>query len=145
MDWARKRHPNRQGPPILLGFDCMGEALSHQVSGMLQCRGGRYIHRHVIPAQNIRKHAFNTLNVAIIHGDHNGAARTYLSGVAALKVARKNDPRILADYFVLMDMPEGPIVIALGDQLLGRARGIVRVLGVAFQSGEPAPGICTAR
>lgn len=73
---------------------------------------------------------------AVTDFDQNGPLGPRLSWVSALKVARIDDVRVLAEHGMSMDVAQCPIVITMIGELLGRAGRIASVMTFAARTGR---------
>src|SRR5271154_3096832 len=70
-----------------------------------------------------------------MHGHEHAALGTGLADVPALDVAREYDGRLLVQDLALMDVPQRPVVVSLGNQSVDRAGGIVAVTIATRRAG----------
>ncbi len=75
----------------------------------------------------------NSVSLAVLDRYQVRALRAGFTNVSSLEIAGENHMRPFVKNVGLMDMAEGPIVIALGDKIIERTGGVV---GVAAQAAE---------
>jgi hypothetical protein len=63
------------------------------------------------PACLVQSEALHLFHLAIPHIDENRPLGTTFSNPSPLQIARKHNPRITANFFVFVDVPERPVLI----------------------------------
>ena len=131
-----------------------GQAARGRLGDAAQCRRGALQQgffvvaglerdRFAIPAQHVGLAKLERGQLPIGHLDQHAALGPRLAGVPALGIAGIDDVRLAVENLKVVHMAEGPIVVALGDQLFDRAGGVVVVVGVAAGIGVQQPDVET--
>ena len=72
---------------------------------------------------------------AVLDRHHGRTLGAGFTDMAALEVAREHNIRVLMQHLTAVHMPERPVVVALGDQLVEAARRVGGVTFASFQGG----------
>jgi hypothetical protein len=82
----------------------------------------------------------DVLEAQAVEAEEGAALGAGLAGVAALQVAGVDDPGVAVQDLGAVDVAEGPVVVAVADQLGDGAGGVVAVLaagdGVGVEDAE---------
>ena len=113
---------------IALVFQCALRECDDVVHG----RAAGVVDRALRPADDVQRTVLDAGDTAIFHRDERGAFGAGFARVAALKISRKDDPRLARFQFRAdMHVPERPVIVALRFQI---GDGAGRVVFVAFES-----------
>ena len=86
-----------------------------------------------MPSQNVDFQPIDFGDLTVFSSNQERASRTELTDMTALQVARIGNRHIPAQHPVLMDVTECPVLVTFGLQFSHGARGVLGVLGVAFE------------
>ena len=96
------------------GWPCGGWALRE----LRLFFSGREVQAHSLPADNREVERLNRGDTTVCNGGKYTAFGSCFPDVTTLQIAWVNDPGLVAENLTLMNMPQCPVVVTLGRQIL---------------------------
>lgn len=123
---AEQSEAHGKGTAVCAGEGAL-EFTADRRQSVIEGGGFGKVHVEASPSQHVDRNKPNLLNLVALDGYEHEAAFARFVDVAALKIPWKDDRRALAELALRMDVPEGPVVISFGYEILDTAWGVDRM------------------
>lgn len=125
----------------IVGLQAFLKALPEARQAIVKRFHARQIHGKMLPTDHIECLGGDLRGAVGLPHNHHAALFAHLADMPALNTPGKNHRRIGRDDFRLVDMPQGPVVIAFVDQIVQGAGGVVLMPLSAGKAGVQQPDI----
>ena len=105
----------------------VAQLASKAVEHLIAVGGLRRVDAGNFPAHNVERLESYVGLLAVVDGNDQAALGAGLANMAALQIAGKINVLFVTESLALMDMAQGPIVVAFEPQIVERARGVAFV------------------